>query len=109
MTMDRLKPSLGSSQSGGFQMETRHRLLRVPVGQVALGVVLIIAIFAFVLATLNGLPRTAHPSLLIAPRVVTSPEMSPDAQDRNITFAQASSSKTNQSPDAYERNQRLTK
>jgi hypothetical protein len=90
-------------------MEARHSLVRVTVGQIALGVVLIVALFAFVLAALHGLPRTAHPSLLIAPRVVTSPEMSPDAQDRNITFAQASSSKTKQSPDAYERNQRLTK
>jgi hypothetical protein len=90
-------------------MEARHSLVRVKVGQIALGAVLVVALFVFVLGAIHGLPRTAHPSLLITPRVVTSPEMSPDAQDRNITLAQASSSKTEQSPDAYERNQRLAK
>lgn len=91
-------------------MEARHRLVRVTVGQVALGVVLMLALVAFVLATLDGLPRTTHPSLLIAPRVVTSPEGSPDAQERNAALAQASTSKwTNQSPDAQERNERRPK
>lgn len=89
-------------------MEARHSLVRVTVGQIALGVVLIVALFVFVLAALHGLPRTAHPSLLIAPRVVTSPEMSPDAQERNAGLAQLSTPKwLNQSPDAQERNQRL--
>ncbi|HVS49816.1 MAG TPA: hypothetical protein VHJ99_13065 [Candidatus Dormibacteraeota bacterium] len=91
-------------------MEARHRLVRVMVGQVALGAVLIVALFALVLATLHGLPRTTHPVMLIAPRVMTSPEESPDAHERNATFAQASRSKwTNQSPDAQERNERLAK
>jgi hypothetical protein len=91
-------------------MEARHRLISVTVGQVALGVVLVLALTAFVLATLNGLPRTSHPAMLIAPRVVTSPEGSPDGQERNVTFAHASSSKwVNQSPDAQERNERLAK
>lgn len=91
-------------------MEARHRLVRVTAGQVALGAVLIFALFAFVLATLHGLPRTAHPSLLIAPTVVTSPEKSPDAQERNAALIQTLASKSvNQSPDAQERNQRLAK
>jgi hypothetical protein len=91
-------------------MEARHRLISVTVGQVAVGVVLMLALIAVVLATLHGLPRTTHPSMLIAPRVVTSPEGSPDAYERNIALAQVASSKwVNQSPDAQERNERLAK
>jgi hypothetical protein len=91
-------------------METRHRLVSVTVGQVAVGVVLLVALMALALATLHGLPRTAHPSMLIAPRVVTSPEGSPDAYERNLSLAQAASIKrANQSPDAQERNERLAK
>ena len=91
-------------------MEARHRLVSVTVSQVAVGVVLMLALIAFVLATLHALPRTTHPSVLIAPRVVTSPEGSPDAAERNISLSRAASSKwVNQSPDAQERNERLAK
>ncbi len=50
-------------------MEARHRLVKVSVGSLAL-----IALTLFVLITLNSLPRTAHPTMPVAPTVVTSPE-----------------------------------
>jgi hypothetical protein len=74
-------------------MEARYRLVRVAVGQVAFGVVVALALIAFVLATLNGLPRTTHPSVLIAPLVVTSPEQPQNVYDRNEANAQAARSK----------------
>lgn len=49
-------------------METRLRWFAVS------GAALIIALLLFVLVTLNSLPRTTHPSALIQPTVVTSPE-----------------------------------
>jgi hypothetical protein len=55
-------------------MEARHRLVSVTVGQLALGLVIILALIAFVLATLAGLPRATHPAVLVAPQVITSPE-----------------------------------
>ena len=43
----------------------------------AAGALLLLALTSFVLLTLTGLPRTAHLSTLIAPRIVTSPEEPP--------------------------------
>lgn len=50
-------------------MEARRRLVRVTVGSLAL-----IALTLFVLVTLNSLQRTTHPSTLVNPTIVTSPE-----------------------------------
>jgi|GraSoi013_1_40cm_4_1032424.scaffolds.fasta_scaffold235772_2 hypothetical protein len=58
-------------------MEARHRLARVAVGRIwlaAAGAVLLIALTLCVLVTLSSLPRTTHPSTLVNPTIVTSPE-----------------------------------
>ncbi len=58
-------------------MEARHRLVEVAVRPMALctaGAVLLVALSLFVLITLNTLPRTTHPTMPVAPTVVTSPE-----------------------------------
>jgi hypothetical protein len=58
-------------------MELRQGLVRVPIRPSALGgigAVFVLALTLFVLATLSSLPRTTHPSPLVTPAIVTSPE-----------------------------------
>jgi hypothetical protein len=58
-------------------MEIRRRLIKFPIGPIALaaiGAVVLLALTLFVLATLSRLPRTTRPSTLVEPAVVTSPE-----------------------------------
>jgi hypothetical protein len=52
-------------------MDSKHRLVRAAVGA---GLLFALVIYAFV--ALNSLPHTTHPSLLISPTIVTSPEES---------------------------------
>jgi hypothetical protein len=66
-------------------MEIRQGLVRFPIRPIALGgigAVILLALTLFVLATLSSLPRTTHPSDLLAPTVVTSPEEPVNVQER---------------------------
>jgi hypothetical protein len=58
----------------------RQQGLAVRVRRIAIGVaagLLLLALVLFVLVTVTRLPHTTHPSKLITPRVVTSPEEQP--------------------------------
>jgi len=45
-----------------------------PIALGAIGAVFLLALTSFVLANLSSLPQTTHPSPLVAPTIVTSPE-----------------------------------
>jgi hypothetical protein len=58
-------------------MEIRQGLVRFPIRPIALGAigaVFLLALTWFVLSTLSSLPLTTHPSHLVAPTIITSPE-----------------------------------
>jgi hypothetical protein len=58
-------------------MEITQGLVRFPIRPItlgAIGAVFLLALTLFVLATLSSLPLTTHPSRLVAPTIVTSPE-----------------------------------
>ena len=58
----------------------RQQWLAVRIRRMAIGAaagLLLLALVLFVLVTVARLPHTTHPSMLITPRVVTSPEEPP--------------------------------
>jgi hypothetical protein len=86
-------------------MDVQNRFVSLPTRQIALGAALVLGLVVVMLIWFASLERTAQPLPMTAPQVIASPEGSPDAQDRNGTYNQASVSKwRNESPDAQERN-----
>jgi hypothetical protein len=86
-------------------MDVQNRLISVPTRRIALGAALAIGLVLVVLMFFASLARTAQTFPTTAPQVITSPEQSPDAQDRNGAYNQALASRwNNHSPDAQERN-----
>jgi hypothetical protein len=76
-------------------MEARNRLVslsRRPIAVGVVGAVLLFALTLLVLVTLNGMPRTTHLPILVAPRIITSPEEYGDANGQGNVVTKTVSS-----------------
>lgn len=91
-------------------MDVENRIVSLPTRRIAFGAALVLGLVVVVLTWFASLERSVQQFPMTAPQVITSPEQSPDAQDRNGASNQAVASKWhNQSPDAQERNTQLAK
>jgi hypothetical protein len=86
-------------------MDVQNRLVSVSTRRIVFQGALVLGLIAVVLMFFASLGRTAQTFPTTAPHVITSPEQSPDAQDRNGAYNQGLASRwNNMSPDAQERN-----